>query len=477
MSISVGGLASGLDTNGIIEQLMEVNRRPITLLQQQEAAYQVELTAYGSLKGELAGLKSALEAMDSVSDLTAFTATVGSAEFVSVSAGQDAAQGVYSLSISRMAAAHKLTSSAFTGSEAVGAGTLNLRLGDGSVVDIAVGATDTIEDVAAAINAADAGVSAGVIFDGSNYYLALTGRETGADSVINLTVIESGTAEGDPENTDTTGLSRLVFDPGVTENMTNTQDAADAVISVDGVTDIHRSTNVIDDVIAGVTITINAAPEAPDNQATLRISRNTAAIVAKIDAFVEAYNQLLTFFDTYQEYDEASDTAGVLQGDATTNGIRNRLNRSITGSLAGTDTYSRLADLGLTLSREGKLEKDSGTLTSALEENFDEVLQFFARDIEGDEGFAVRLADTLESMLSTTQGALSARTKGIQASIEEIYDQVERIELRNDAWEARTRAQFNALELLLAEYQTTGNYLAQQIAGLQNLNNYVANKG
>ena len=54
---------------------------------------------------------------------------------------------------------------------------------------------------------------------------------------------------------------------------------------------------------------------------------------------------------------------------------------------------------------------------------------------------------------------------------------MDRIELRNQAWEARTRAQFNALELLLAEYQATGNYLAQQIAGLQNLNNYVANKG
>ena len=60
MSISVGGLVSGLDTNSIIEQLMEVNQRPITMLQQQEAAYQVELTAYGSLKGELSSFKSAL---------------------------------------------------------------------------------------------------------------------------------------------------------------------------------------------------------------------------------------------------------------------------------------------------------------------------------------------------------------------------------------------------------------------------------
>ena len=74
------------------------------------------------------------------------------------------------------------------------------------------------------------------------------------------------------------------------------------------------------------------------------------------------------------------------------------------------------------------------------------------------------------------QGTLAVRTDGIQNSIDNIADQVERIEMRNLAWETRTRAQFNALELLLAEYQTTGEYLSQQIVGMQNLNSYISNK-
>jgi flagellar hook-associated protein 2 len=246
---------------------------------------------------------------------------------------------------------------------------------------------------------------------------------------------------------------------------------------VDGVADIHRSTNIIDDVIEGITLTIDSAPDAPDNQANLTVSRNTATTIAKIDTFVEAYNKIVDFFDAYQQYDAAAETAGILQGDATTNGIRNRLSRAITGTVAGIEVFSRLVDLGISLDSNGKLETDSAALTTALDENFDEVLQFFSQDTEESEGFAVGLIDTLEGMLSTTQGALAARTKGIQTSIDNIEDQVERIEYRNQAWEARTRAQFNSLELLLAEYQTTGNYLTQQIAGLQNLNNYVANKG
>jgi len=472
MSISVGGLVSGLDINGMISQLLEVQQRPITMLQQQEAAYQVELTAYGSLKGELSNLKSALESLDDVSDMTAFKASVGNADFVSVSAGQDAAQGSFNLTVTQMADVHKLTSSAFTAAEAVGEGTVHINVGDGSVIDIEVSATDTIDDVAQAINDSDAGVHAGVIFDGTNYYLALTGQEPGVDSVINITATDS-----DANNTDLSGLSRLVFDMGITENLTNTQDAADAIITVDGVADIHRSTNIIDDVIQGITITIASAPDAPDNQASLTVNRDTAATVAKIDAFVEAFNTVVDFFNAYQQYDAASETAGILQGDATTNGIRNRLGRAITATVGGVEGFSRLVDLGISLDSDGKLETDSATLTTALDEQFDEVLQFFSQDTAGSQGFSVALIDTLESMLSTTQGALAARTKGIQTSIDNIGDQVERIEFRNQAWEARTRAQFNSLELLLAEYQTTGNYLTQQIAGLQNLNNYVANKG
>ena len=135
-----------------------------------------------------------------------------------------------------------------------------------------------------------------------------------------------------------------------------------------------------------------------------------------------------------------------------------------------------MADLGIALNTEGRLEVDSSTLNSALDDHFDDVLQFFTQSTEGSEGFAVRMVDTMDAILDSTAGTLAARTDGIQNSIDDIGDQVERIEMRNLAWETRTRAQFNALELLLAGYQATGNYLTQQILGMQNLNNYISNR-
>ncbi|MEK6192849.1 MAG: flagellar cap protein, partial [Deltaproteobacteria bacterium] len=241
MSISVGGLVSGLDTNSIIEQLMELQQKPIVKLQQQEAAYQVELSAYGSLQGILGSLKSAVEDLDSMSNLTRFSAVSKNTDLFSVSADENATSGSYDITVQQLAKVHKLASGAFSEDELVGEGTLHLTVGNGSTTDIDVSATDTIDDVALAINDTEAGVRAGVIFDGTDYFLTLAADETGVENVINLTVTDNG----DLDDTNMTGLSRLVYEKLGTENLSNTQDAADSIITVDGVADIHRDTNVI----------------------------------------------------------------------------------------------------------------------------------------------------------------------------------------------------------------------------------------
>jgi len=469
MSISVGGLASGLDTNGIIEQLLALQQQPIVKLQQREADYQVKLSAYGSLQSSLSSLKSAMENLESVSDLTSFLATSGDTDLFDASAREAAAPGSYSITVTQMAKVHKLTSGAFSEEELVGEGTIHLKVGSGSAVDITVSDTDIIDDVAQAINDAEAGVQAAVIFDGTDYFLTLAADETGAENVINLTVTDTG----DSNNTDMNGLSRLVYDQGVTENLSQAQGAADSIITVDGVTDIHRDTNTIDDVIEGVTITLKS----DSGTDTLTVSRDTSAVVSKIDSFVSAYNAVLDFFDTYQGYNPDSETAGVLLGDATTNSIRNRLWNMVTDTVPGIESFDRLADLGITLNDEGHLEVDSSTLDDAIDDHFDHVVQFFTQSTEGSEGFAVRMADALDAILKSTDGTLAARTDGIQNSIDVIQDQIERTEMRIYAWETRTRAEFEALELLLAQYQTTGDYLSQQILGLRNLNNYISNIG
>ena len=474
MPISVGGLISGLDTNGMIDQLLNLQQRPIVNLQQREAAYQVQLSAYGSLQSTLSSLKSAMENLDSMSDLTSFSAVSGDTDLFTVSAGDTVASGSYDITITQMAEVHKLRSCGFSDGGLVGEGTIHLSVGSGSAVDIAVSATDTIDDVAEAINNAKAGVRAAIIFDGTDSFLTLSGEDTGAANKISLTVTDA-----DGENKDVNNLSRLFYEDGDEENqMVESLPAADSIIAVDGVADIHRDTNVIDDVISGVTITLQSAPAAPDNnEATLTVSRDMAAVASKINSFVSAYNEALDFFDTYQSYNPDAETAGVLLGDNATNSIRNRLDRLVTGTVAGVESFSRLAGLGIALNDEGHMEVDSSTLNSALDDHFDDVGRFFTQTTEGSEGLAVRMADTLCAILDSRDGTLAARTNGIQDSIDNIQDHVERVEMRISSWETRTRARFQALEVLLGQYQTTSNYLNQQITGMQNLGRYISSRG
>jgi flagellar hook-associated protein 2 len=485
MSVSVAGLISGIDYNNIIDELLALQQKPIIKLQHQEAAYQVELSAYGSLQSTLSILKSAMDDLDSVSNFTSFSATSSNPDLFTVSADENASAGSYNVTVQNLAEVHKLTSKkvgdgttsedgAFADGEYVGKGTIHLKVGSGSTMNIAVSATDTIEEVAQSINDAGSGVHASVIFDGTYYFLTLTADEPGVENVINLTVTETGDP---PIDIDMIGLSRLVYNKDVTENLENTQTAADSKITVNGVSNISRDTNVIDDVIEGVTITLESAP-VTDNEATLSVSRDTAAVISKINSFVSAYNNVLDFFDTYQNYNQDTKSAGVLLGDAITNNIHSSLDRLVTGTVPGVELFSRLSDFGIRLNDEGRLEVDSSALNGALDDNFDDVVKFFTQTTKGSEGFAVRMVDTLDAILDdSTGGTLDARTDGIQNSIDDIQDQVERIEIRNLAWETRTRTQFNALELLVAGYQNTGNYLSQQILGMQNLNNYISNRG
>jgi flagellar hook-associated protein 2 len=475
MGISVGGLATGLDTEAIIGQLVELERQPIAKLQSREADYQVQLTTYGSLQGLLNDLKTAATSFANAKDLTGFTASVGNTALLDASAGASAIAGTYNVTVHQLAQNQKLKSTGFTGSTAtVGAGTLHLRVGSSGSTDIAVSATDTVADIATAINDADAGVTATVISDGSQAFLTLTAYDTGADNVINLTATDN-----DGNNTDTSGLSRLVYDAGVTENLTQTQGATDAVIDVDGITGITRASNTISDVIEGVSFTLKTAPDVPDNTTTVTVSRSTGIIRDKLEKFLAAYNQVIDFITEQQKYNAETKAGGPLLGDNTASLIRRQLSNMVTAPLAGlSGSIHSLEDLGVTRNASGQLElSDEDAFTDALANDFAGVVEFFTQTTTNAKGLSARATNTLEDILTPSTGILAGRQDGIQQSIKHLNDEVERKELRVSATEERLRAQFTALESVISQLRSTESFLTQQISGLQNLNTAIANRG
>ncbi|MEZ5529430.1 MAG: flagellar filament capping protein FliD [Porticoccaceae bacterium] len=80
-------------------------------------------------------------------------------------------------------------------------------------------------------------------------------------------------------------------------------------------------------------------------------------------------------------------------------------------------------------------------------------------------GIAYQLNALVNSFLDT-DGLLDSRIDGIQSRIDDINDDRERLDRRMESLEARYRAQFNALDTLLSQLQSTSDFLSQQLSSL-----------
>ena len=461
MGIGVSGLMSGLDTDAIISKLMELERRPITLLQSREADFQARISAIGTLKGALSELQSAVDALKDPDAFESYSATSSNTDILTASADSDAQPGSYYIEVTNLAKPQYLRSSAFSSSSAeVGTGTITIQVGSDSSVDIEIDDDHkTLSGIASAINSADLEVTASVVGDGNgNYYLTLASNETGTDNTISFTVNDD-----DGNNDDAAGLSGLYTDPA-SHTLTETQAAENAQLTINGIS-VERSSNTIDDLVEGVTI--NLKEESPGDTVKVEVTRNLSSITSKVQGFVDKYNSLVDIFDQLQSYDSQTKTAGTLLGDSTTSQIRYRLQQMLHTQVSGiADEVNGLSRLGVEIDRNGKLSLDESKLTDALENHLSDVIDFFTKDENGVEGIAVQLDNILDSYLNNYDGLLKAKQDGLQASVDRIEDQIDRINDRLSQREENLRRQFNALEELLAQYQQTSGFLEQQLASL-----------
>lgn len=447
MAISSPGLGSGLDVSGIVSQLMAIEQQPLTRLNQKEAEAQAEISAYGSLKGGLSSLQSA---MDKLTDADTFQATKASSsdsDVLTVSSDTDAVNSSYSVTVNRLAQQHKLGSSEFASSATFG-GTagdeLTLTVGtDSFTLDLSTAMT--LSEIQSAINVEtnETGVTAGLITgDNGNQTLVLTSSATGYDNRVQLSF-------GGSLDASTFNFSMLNRDEN--DQPLAGESELDASLTVDGVS-ITRASNSVSDAIAGLTLNLQAT-----GQSTLSITRDSSIAKNAVDSFVTAYNSLGDQLSTLQE---SGASGSVLRN------IENQLRGMLNTSLTGLGSYSYISQLGVTTNSDtGKLEFDSETFVSALQDAPDSVTSFFS-DESG--GFATRFDSMLEGFVQTG-GTIDSIIDGSNDRIDSIERSRESLERRLEDIEARYLQQFSALDGLIASMSTTSDYLTSQLDMLSNL--------
>ncbi len=194
MPITFGGLATGLDTNAIVDQLMALERQPINRLQTDKTYFQARQAAYISFDGNLKNFLSNIKNLGSSDDLRQKSVSASREDFLSVSAGVDALPGTsYQVEVVSLAQVQKNVSEGYSSKseQNFGAGELTLTVGENDPVTITVDETNnSLEGIMQAINDADAGINASIINDGTDtpYRLVLTGENVASDFSMTSTL-------------------------------------------------------------------------------------------------------------------------------------------------------------------------------------------------------------------------------------------------------------------------------------------------
>ena len=387
MAISSAGIGSGLDVSGIVSQLMALEQRPLTALATKEARYQAQLSAYGSLKGALSTFQSSAATLANPAKFSAVNGSVADTTIASVAVSATAAPGSHSLEIQSLARQQKLKSGTFDATNtAIGTGKLTISFGTyaadtftanpaKSSKEITINAgQNSLSGIRDAINAADAGVSAAIINDGTGYRLTISSTDSGTANAVRIAV-----ADDDATHTDTSGLSKLAFDARTVSgvmNLTESVAARDAVVVIDGIT-VTKSSNTISDALEGVTLTL--LKENTPSATTLTIARDTAAVQTSIQSFVKSYNDLNKTIGDLTRYDAATKQASTLTGESTVRTLqvqlRNLFNTPLSTAGGG---LTSLPDVGITFQLDGTLKLDATKLAAALNDPKKDVASLFA---------------------------------------------------------------------------------------------------
>jgi flagellar hook-associated protein 2 len=400
--LTFGGLASGIDTNSILQALLQVERQPLQGMQSNRDDVDNQRSLVRQLNTKLLALRDAASGLDNRNtsgtdqstseEFLKYQGTSTNDKVVQVTAGKGAAAGDIQVRVDQLARGSRRFSTAFTvdASKSEDASNATALQANQTItitlpnekpspdpkvlptnITVTAGSTGmSLATLRDQINSADGNggkVRANILQSSEGVYrLVLTSSETGTENELQVT--------GD-----------LAMDAPAADGSDSAQNAKALILGKV----VERQSNKIDDVLPGVTLDLKGVAALDDNHQpiteTVTIGVDVDAISSSIDSFVGAYNDVIDFLDSQSKYDENAKKAGPLSGDSILRDIQTRLRKSVSDAymfdedpnnrfaISTTDEKSgkrapggSISGIGIKLVGNGKLELDKTVLTDAL---------------------------------------------------------------------------------------------------------------
>jgi flagellar hook-associated protein 2 len=454
MALSLDGLSTGLDSAGLIKQLMAAEAGTQNSLKAKAKAATTAAAAYRTVNTRFDALRTAAEALSKTETFTAAKASVSGSGITAVSTA-GALPGQLSITVDQLATTRSsISGSTWAAPTDVVAGMVSATRG-GVTYDF--GADKSLSELAATINAdAVAGLQAAVVKTGVNTYkLMVSAKNSGLAG--DFTMSGLGGASGDVL-------------------------AQDAIISLAGVP-VTSASNTFADLVPGVSVTVSKVTDPADPPAVVIVAADTDAVVTAVKTLVDAANAALT------EIDKQSATAvtgsGPLSGDTTLRQLRDRILSVVSTAVdpdgAGAGTATAAFDLGLQLTRTGQLNFDATKFKTAytadptgvqavltgLPPATDPVTKIdeYASS-DPTVGFAQRLLGTATLATRAGVGLLTVAAQGRDTSVKDLTTRIEDWDRRLAVREAAYQRQFANLEVMIGKMNQQSSWLSSQLSSL-----------
>jgi len=424
--IQLSGLASGFDWKGFTDRIIELERAPARRFAAEQGQNDVQSSELSALGSRLSSLQSAANALssDALSSGRKIANLSDSAK-LTPSASSSTPVGSYSVQVTQVPRAHRVTGGAID-LTALGAGTLELRaFEEAEPISIPVSDDMSIQEIVAAINTSEAGITA--ITDGNR--IVLTNQLTGAGNRILV------------------GVTPLAEALGLTEPSDEVE-PEDAEFTINGLS-FSSADDVLDEDDHGIFgLSFGAPSEVMVQRETFKVSSDISDIRALIDRFVEAYNNVASFVATKSSVTTSAGktTAGPL---AANREVQNWI-RELRSAIFGAPPFGEIkniSDLGLDFSSSDDLIKitDSSKLDSALAKHSADVVQFFRLETVG---LASAVSTKLESFIGQdgSTGLLKTKLDSYVAANSRLDAQIATLERYLEQRRAQLEAGFIAME-------------------------------
>lgn len=510
-NITSAGSASGMDFESIIAASVEAKKTQLE--KQTNVPYEesnIQLSGISKLKSALEEFQKALETLNDSKGFNVRKVSIDQPSdnpYFSISTKDDAANAAYDIAVEQLASTEQLTMKFDKNSDektmfAPGKLTITLpptEKEDGTTeenkVTIEIKEPTDVAGLRRLINeqAGDRGISASVLETSSGSMLTIDSGVSGSkhkgEFTFSYEIDENYTntdKEYDAEKAKANAAllnysgSKDVND-GDQVNGWTVRAPKDAIIKVNGA-EITSDTNTFSEQISGIELTVKRTTKDEDKSTSdnpvyktvsTEISQDNDAIVAKVQAFVSAYNTLndtMTALGKRNTYSEGANNydGGELAGDSQLLSLQRQLQSFMT-NLDASDGISPY-NLGLEVDKDGKFKLDETKFKEGLEDNFNAVVKLFtnAEDNEDtqyidERGMIVQLNSIIEDY-TEANGLLDKRTEEINSTIKDLEDKANANALLLEQYEAGLRQKYANLDTTIAGYNQSLMYI-QSVLG------------